>query len=319
MDKRRMGMMAVLLCFCLCLIPLQAGAVSTADGEALISTEQDCSLSISYCSGGVAFSELPIRLYKIADVSADSRYILTSPFAGSNLNLNGIQTAGEWDIIRSTLEPYILANGVAADCNAATDTEGKASFAALKPGLYLAITDHAVWAKTTYVFDSALIALPGLGTDGRWQYQVAVTAKGEMIPPIEGDDVTERRVLKLWKGDSGSKTRPTAVEVEIFRNGESYERVTLSEENQWTYTWPVKDDGAEWKVVERNVPTGYTMTVEERELAFVITNTLNNDRPDDPDVPKTGDTTNVMLWFVLMAVSGSLLLILGLTGKRSRL
>ena len=318
MAKRRMGIIAFMLCVCLFLMPCQAQAASTTDAKEPISTEQDCSLDISYCSGGIAFSELPVRLYKIADVSADFQYTLTSSFEKSNLILNGIQTVGEWNVIRSTLETHILANDVAADINGITDAEGKASFGALKPGLYLAITDRVTQDNMTYAFDSALIALPGLDTDGLWQYQVEVTSKSQIIPPSEDDEEIEYKVLKLWKGDNGTSARPTTIEVEIFRNGTSYQTITLSEDNHWTYTWSAKDDGSDWKVVERNIPTGYTMTIEERETSFTLTNTYNRDVPDNPDPPQTGDTSNIMLWFILMIISGSMLIILGITGKRNR-
>ena len=320
MAKRRIGIIAFILCVCLYLIPCQVQAASTADAKEPITTDENCSLTISYCSGGIAFSELPVKLYKIADVSADYQYTLTSSFEKSNLNLNGIQTVGEWNVIQSTLETFILANELAADFNAVTDFEGKASFDALKPGLYLSITERIIKDETTYVFDSALIALPGLGTDGLWQYQVDITSKSEIIPPSEDDEEIELKVLKLWKGDSGSPARPTTIEVEIFRNGTSYQTVTLSEDNHWTYTWSTKDDGSAWKVVERNIPIGYTMTIEERETAFVLTNTLNRDNPNPnvPDATQTGDTSNIMLWVILMIVFGSMLIILGITEKRNR-
>ena len=318
MAKRRIGIIAFMLCICLYLIPCQVQAASTTDAKEPISTDKNCHLTISYCSGSIAFSELPVKLYKIADVSADYRYTLTSSFEQSSLNLNGIQTVGEWNVIRTTLETFILANGVSADFNAVTDFEGKASFDALKPGLYLSITERIIQDETTYVFDSALIALPGLGADGLWQYQVDVTSKSEIIPPSEDDEEIELKVLKLWKGDGGSSARPATIEIEIFRNGTSYQTATLSENNHWTYTWSAKDDGSDWKVVERNIPTGYTMIIEERETSFVLTNTLNRDVPDNPDSPQTGDTSNILLWVILMIVSGSMLIILGITGKRNR-
>lgn len=318
MAKRRMGIIAFILCICLYLIPCQVQAASTSDAKEPISTNENCSLTISYCSGGIVFSELPVNLYKIADVSADYQYTLTSSFEKSNLILNGIQTVGEWNVIRSTLETYILANDITAGFNAKTDFEGKASFDALKPGLYLAITERIIQDETTYVFDSALIALPGLGADGLWQYQIDVTSKSEIIPPSRDDEEIELKVLKLWKGDGGSSARPATIEIEIFRKGTSYQTATLSENNHWTYTWSAKDDGSDWKVVERNIPTGYTMTIEERETSFVLTNTLNRDVPDNPDSPQTGDTSNILLWVILMIVSGSMLIILGITGKRNR-
>lgn len=315
MAKRRVAVVVLLLCLCLSWLPSYAQAASTADAKEPISPDKDCSLTIAYRYDGKSFSNHPVRLYKIADVSADFQYGLTEPFANSGLILNGIQSVSEWNVIRATLETHILAYDVDADLTGVTDQDGQVCFQALKPGLYLAITEQVIQHDWMYVFDSALVALPGLGADGLWQYEVAVTSKSKAIPPAETDEEIAFKVLKLWKGDKGRSDRLQSIEVEIFRDGVSYQKVILSEENHWTYSWKVKDDGATWKVVERNVPTGYTMTVEERETTFVLTNTRP---PDKPDIPQTGDTSHIMLYFVLMNVSGIMLIILGVAGKRKR-
>jgi hypothetical protein len=71
-------------------------------------------------------------------------------------------------------------------------------------------------------------------------------------------------------------------------------------------------------VVERNVPQGYTMTVEERQSTFVLTNTWTPAYPDDPGKPPhTGDTSNILPYVLLMIGAGSVLIILGVTGKKS--
>jgi hypothetical protein len=178
-------------------------------------------------------------------------------------------------------------------------------------------------------FHSALVALPGLDADGDWQYQISAAAKPETIPPSAPDEYISYKILKLWKGDEGLEERPNNIEVEIFCDGNLVETVILSEENHWSYSWRAKDDGANWTVVERNIPEGYTMTLEERGTDFVLTNALVPDVPDVPDAPdapesppavppKTGDTSNILLYAVLMFVSGAMLIILGITGNRNR-
>ena len=182
---------------------------------------------------------------------------------------------------------------------------------------------------------------------------ITVTPKSGVLPPIEpdspgADKEKQFKILKLWKGDSGQVDRPQSIEAEIFRDGVSYQTVTLSEENYWSYSWTAKEDGADWMVVERNVPSGYSVTVEERDTTFILTNTRMEEAPpgdesseeppvggepseDTPsgervpsggspmaDVPKTGDTTNILLYTVLMYVSGTALILLGITRKRKR-
>ena len=317
MINRKIWILFILLCLCFHLMPCQVMAASTSDAVEPIIPENECSLTVSYCCGETAFSGIQVKLYRIAEVSADFRYTLAQSFAASGLILDGIRTSGEWDVVRSTLEAHILAYNIAPEFTSVTNEDGQVSFESLKTGMYLAIVNQVEQDDLHYRFDSALIALPGLGSDGRWQYQVSVNAKGEVLPPVDPDEKIEFKVLKLWRGDEGRSDRPESVEVEIFRDGISYEKVVLSEEKHWSYTWSAKDDGANWSVVERNVPQGYTMTVEERESSFVITNTLISSTPDDPDnPPQTGDTSNIMLYVLLMTLSGTMLIILGVIRKK---
>lgn len=323
MAERRMGIIVFLFCLCLCLLPNQASAASTANATEQISPNQNCTLTVAYGYNGLVFKDVPVKLYKIADVSADFQYSLTSSFRSSDLVLNGVSSASEWNMIRTTLGAHIVANHIEATSSAVTDAEGKISVSSLKPGLYLAVPGQVIQNDAHYLFDSALIALPGLGTDGKWQYQVTVTAKAEVLPPITPDEETEFKILKLWKGDTGRADRPKRVEVEIFRNGISYQTVVLSAENQWSYSWKAPADNAQWLVVERNIPSGYSVTVEKKETSFVLTNVRHTDspgnRPNWPGhAPKTGDTSHILLYTVLLYASGMILLLLGITRKRRR-
>lgn len=355
MAQRRMGMIGFLLCVCLCLLPCSAQAVSTADAIEPITMERACSLTLSYVSNGAAFADVPVNLYQIAEVSADLQYTLTPPFQTTGLVLNGIQSAEEWNTVRSTLKACILVNDIAADFTGRTDPAGQICFEPLQPGLYLTLAGRGEQNGLSGSFGPALIAVPGLGSDGRWQYQVTVASKNEGTPPSEPNDPDEEiqfKVLKLWKGEINRTERPQSIEVEIFRDGVCERTVTLSEDNHWSYSWTAKDDGADWMVVERNVPAGYTVMVEERAAAFVLTNTYLPDVPPEepppPDVPpteeppqeppqeedfpeeeppkeppsgsapKTGDTPHILLYTALMYVSGIVLILLGITGKRKR-
>ena len=312
-----MGIIAFLIYICLCLMPCASQAASTANATEMIVPSRSCTLTVSYGYNGTAFGELPVKLYQIADVSSDLQYTLTAPFAATGLTLNGIRTNSEWNVIRSTLESHIIANRVTEDRALVTGQNGQVCFENLKPGLYLAVPGLGVSGDVQCAFDAALVALPGLGTDGKWQYQQSVTAKGTPLPPINADEEISYKIVKLWKGDSRYK-RPQKIEVEIFRNGESYELVTLSKDNFWSYSWTVKDDGAVWTVAERNVPSGYTATMEKRDMTFILTNTRIPNKPGVSEPPKTGDTSNVMLYMTLMYGSGILLVLLGILGKRRR-
>lgn len=317
MMNKKIGIILLVLCFCLHLIPCGVQAASTSDAIEPITPNNTCSLTVSYCYGETAFSDVQVKLYRIAEISADFQYTLTQPFKASGLVLNGVQSIGEWNVIRSTIEAHILAYDVEPDAVSATNQNGQVCFDALSTGMYLAVVSLAAQGDLQCRFDSALVTLPGLGQDGRWQYEVSVNAKGEALPPVDSDEEIEFKVLKLWKGDEGRSDRPESIEVEIFRNGISYEKIVLSEENHWSYAWSAEDDGANWSVVERNVPEGYTVTVEAKDSSFVLTNVFTNPGQDDPVTPpETGDTANLMLYVLLMTISGTILILLGVTRKR---
>lgn len=337
MAKRRLAITALLFCLCLFMIPCEAYAISTSDAKEPISTDELCGLNLSYTCNGAVVSNVPVKLFRVADISASAQYSLTTSFAASGLKLNGIRSSNEWDVIRSTLESYILANNIAVDFSSSTDQNGRAQFESLKPGLYLLSAVHVVQNGWSYSFDSALISLPGLSEDGLWQYRITVAPKSAAAPPSKPDDPDapdeeiQYKILKLWKDENGQAERPKSIDVEIFRNGESYEIVSLSEAAHWSYTWTAKDDGADWMVVERNIPSGYSVTVEERTTTFILTNTLipdapppDNPPPDNPppdtppDSPETGDSPHLLLYTVLMYVSGGALVLLGITGKKKR-
>lgn len=316
MAKRRMAIIIALICFCLCLPALPVMAASTTDASEPIDVNQECTLTLSYVCDETAFDDTSVKLYKIADVSSNFQYTLTPNFEQSELILNGIKTNGEWNVIRSTLEAHIVADNINADITAKTNSEGLVCFEELNPGLYLAVVSTITKGELTVYFDSALVALPGLSAEGIWQYQVAVASKSQIIPPSYKD--IELKILKLWKGDQGKNIRPQSIEVEIFKNGISHEKIFLTKENNWSYSWIAKDDGANWTAIERSKPSNYTMTVETKENSFILTNTYTPQNPEEtPDTPQTGDTSNIMLYVILMLVSGSMMIILGIIGKRN--
>ena len=131
------------------------------------------------------------------------------------------------------------------------------------------------------------------------------------------DDEIDVTVKKVWKLDDGGQC-PESVCMELLRNGEHYEQVTLNEDNNWRYTWRDLDDLYNWSVREVNVPDGFVSTVDRDGMTFTIT---NDDKPDNPDTPtdpenpsdpseptdnvlKTGDGAHLVLWLTLLGLSG---------------
>ena len=138
-------------------------------------------------------------------------------------------------------------------------------------------------------------------------------------------------VNKLWE-DNHNVGRPTAVTVQLYKNGIAYGSVVeLSAANGWQYVWQGLEQSAVWTVDEVNVPSGYSKTVSNSGNAWTITNTLQStpdtpttpdtpitpDKPDKPTdpVPKTDDPSNLGLWLILAIGSAFSLAVFALSGK----
>lgn len=307
--RKKLVCLAV-VCFCLLVMPCAVWAASTADANEPIDISKECSLTLNYVHDTTFFSGINVQIYRVADVSADFRYTLTDRFAATKLTVNGVSSTSEWDAIRSTLKSYIVSKDLSADFEKTTDSKGSVSFDTLTPGLYFVMPVRVDDGESYYSFDHALIALPGLDDDGLWKYDVTAGPKSQKETPTGNDK--EYSVLKLWRDNGKQESRPTSVEVDIICNGKVVETIVLSAENNWSYSWIAKDNGDVWQVSEKNVPKGYVVTVEEYKTSFTIINT----NPSVPDNPKTGDTSNIGLYVMLMCASGLLFVILGITAKR---
>jgi hypothetical protein len=140
-------------------------------------------------------------------------------------------------------------------------------------------------------------------------------------------------VTKLWKGDA---SHPASVDIDIYRDGNLFETVTLSSANNWTYSWT--DDGASrWSVMEKAIPENYDLELTRNGQNYLVTNTYDTvtDEPkeESPNTPssndknpggnksggsKTGLTEHENEFIVLAGAAGLILLVLGLRMKKTK-
>lgn len=287
-----------------------AMAANTADAREKIDTEAECSLSLTYMHADEEYplEGLMIDLYQVASVSEDFIYTLIDPFDDFQVEINRIQAQSEWDALTSTIESYVIADGLLPDERKVTTWDGIAYFTGLQPGMYFVKLNRELSEDTVYGFPSFLIAVPNLSVEGEWLYDVEALPK----PGARDDTYDSYQVVKYWNDHGNQASRGGSVIVDIYRNGELDDTVELSEENDWTYEWDSVDPD-DWTVVERNVPVGYSVTVETEENVFIITNTDTV----SPTPPQTGDS-DMTVWIVLMAVSGILLIVFGILGRRKQ-
>ena len=308
-----------------------------------IDTDKLCTLSLNYIVSGNKITNHEIRIYQIADVSEDGTFSLTDNFDEYQVKTNGLSTQREKRVAAQTLSSYVNADRVAAAKALKTDSQGKVTFESLKTGMYLVMCNDAYTVSGTYTFEPFLIILPYADDSGKLYYDMSVNPKSGAVTPFSRYSVT-----KLWKDSQSDITRPESVSVDITKDGEVWKSVTLSAENNWTYTWESPDESSEWSVVERNVAEGYIVSITEIENTFTIVNSTVDEPPGDeptedippeeppksdvppseepeteeipkepvPQSPYTGDPSEIWKYIIIMAISGVALVLSGLTHKR---
>ncbi|HHX69258.1 MAG: Cna B-type domain-containing protein [Miniphocaeibacter sp.] len=133
------------------------------------------------------------------------------------------------------------------------------------------------------------------------------------------DNKTSVTVEKKWD-DKNSKSRPTSVEVRLYKNGKAIgQTIKVDEKNKWKYTWTNLDKTENGKVVkytvkEVNVPKGYEAkySTDKKTGNLIVTNTLktagSGTSTSKKQLPKTGiastlGTSIVGLGLVLGGIS----------------
>lgn len=304
MKKRILPLILFLAVCVAALCPIRANAAEALNPDA------KASLAISYQKDGVAFPDLTVGIYRVAQAFSDGTFELIEPFSTYPVNIHDIMAQEQWTNVANTLNAYIVSNHVTPDTAALTDENGLAVFTDLETGLYLVEEVVAESAGGTYVFNRFMVYLPTPQTDGSYDYDVEAKPKCISFVPK-----TQYFVTKLWQDAGNQASRPKEVSVEIYKDGRLYETQKLNASNNWTYTWFVSgEEYSKWTVSEPSVAAPYKVTIKENGNAFSIINTWQN----ASDSPSTGDTFAPLPWILIMCFSGVVLLILGIYGRRNK-
>lgn len=303
--RKRLITMFTLVILLLSVLPVSADAVVPLD------TQRKCTMTLQYSQDGTGFPDLEISVYRVARANADGTFDLTYPYNALPVNIYGIKSQTEWDLVASTFKSFILADDVAPTRTEKTDPAGTVVFDELRTGLYLVMGTTAENNSGIYEFNTFMIYVPTPGQNGTFDYDVEAAPKCIKYVPK-----TQYTVVKLWKDTGYTASRPTSVTVEIYKNGVQQESVILNKDNNWTYTWyvPENQDGV-WTVTEKVVPANYTVTIGEKDGIFTVTNTRKAD-PSSP--PKTGDMYPLWPAVLTMSISGTLLILLGIYFMRKK-
>ncbi len=285
MDKR---LKKIILCFTVIL----SVAVFNLFQVAAVDVNKKCSLTLNQCLSG-----LNVHLYRVASIDEVGSYQYTEEFKeaeNTTIDLNKLETSEELKNAAITLKGYAATKeGVTKKADSST-----LNFTNLKTGFYLITADNLELNGTTYTYLPYLISLPQ-ETD----YDVSIDfIKYSKIPSHE------YKIVKRWV-DKGL-AHPKKIEVDLYNGSTLVETITLDAKNNYAYSWKT-DEAINYSIKERSVK-GYkgivTSSSNEEKTEYIITNTS----VDTPSTNvKTGDSTRINYWIMLMGAAGLLLIVLG--------
>lgn len=282
-------------------------------------------LTIEFRHDGSAVSGAEFEIYRVGDMDAKGLLTLTGAFGDYPVELN-VQTDAEYQAAADTLWAYVQSDGLRVDLTAVTDAEGIARATGLEVGIYLVAAQPYEVDGGKYVSSPQLWTLPyRANTADGWTYSLTVSPKFEFVEnPVEPVTV---KVLKQWDDIGNEIARPASITVKLLCDGEVYDTVTLTAEDNWRCTWEELAPEHEWTVVEDPLEN-YTVTIEKEGITFVVKNSYvepptepTETEPTEPEpteppkIPQTG-----MTWWpvpVLLLVGIGLIAVGVISRKKS--
>ncbi|MDD6237182.1 MAG: Cna B-type domain-containing protein [Clostridiales bacterium] len=316
---------AVFMCclfLCTLFIPIRTLAAGSID------LTHEVSLTVSYQDGTLSLSDAQIDLYQVAAVDEYGELTSTDIFDRFHIDIRG-KNDEAWRTLAFTLEGYILRDNISPFDSGKTNQAGLISFPSaqkkLIPGLYLVLGQRHTQNGYYYDMSPFLVMLPSLDQKtNTWSYHVTAEVKYDVDPVPDGPDTIEYEVLKVWKDGGYEHERPQEITVQLLRNGEIYDTVTLNDKCNWRYIWTDLDGNYKWTVVEKEQEK-YTVEVVREGVTFAVINTYAKDIPDnevpkEPASPSDGKLpqTGQLWWPVpLLIAVGLLCIVIGLLRRRS--
>ena len=262
---------SVILCLSFC-IPLAVNC----DDSAARSIKLICRKDDTILTG------MKWRIYKVGERS-DKGIVLTGDFAGYQIDTSDI-TEENVEQIAKTIGCYAVVDGISPVSSGETDKNGELTFSGLSKGVYLAVGKTLQVENTFYVPSTLLLE----ANDSDVIFSYDAYPKFSYI--TLSNTVDSYTVKKVWLNDTAdSIARPTYITVDLFRNDEIFDTVTLNEENNWEYRWNDLEPVNDWYVVERIIPTNYTVIIDYNSSQYLIKNSYTP--PVTTGTSTTSDTT----------------------------
>lgn len=331
-SKRIPVILSALLLLLGCL-PMRVTAAGPIDKS------QDVSLTISYQDENVPLSGVEFNIFLAATVKETGELEIAENF---NVDIRG-ENDSAWRELASTLEGYVLRDGIASAAGGVTNEAGLLTLpdaqGELEQGLYLVLGERHTQDDVVYECEPFMIMLPAANAEnGEWIYDVTVSPKNES-QELPKEETISRKVLKVWKDEGYEKERPQEITIQLLQDGRVADTVKLNAANNWRYTWDDLSAESDWTVVEQESAdlSDYTVSVTKEGITFVVTNTYDvpeepeeptkpeepkkpeePTKPEEPPVPTLPQTGQLWWPVSILTTVGLLLIVIGLLQRRGK-
>jgi hypothetical protein len=264
-------------------------AVALADQEA---EDETYDLNIIDEEEGMPLTDVDFSIYRIGEVIDTETVVLEPEYYDACLYLE-LDDMDEWAADANTLDAYLMLMDIEGKtiepvASGTTDANGALKFDDLEDGIYLITGVSTTVNQTIYTPSASLLLLTNEDTELQNEEDAAIMTqdlnddettvyvKNGSRPVRDESETVSFSAVKVWKDKDDLENRPTSVTLALLGDGKEYDRVILSEESNWRYTWSDMSPNVDWKLVEVDVPDEHTVTVVSDGTVFIVT---NNKRP----------------------------------------
>ncbi|MBR3630141.1 MAG: hypothetical protein IKN55_06685 [Oscillospiraceae bacterium] len=230
------------------------------------------------------------RIYRVGHRVKDD-YVFEGAFQGYRATL-GDKTKPmlDWDAktvtdAGETLKYKTIVDKIPSRDEGKTDKSGAVTFSGLEDGLYLVWGDWLAKGNTVYIPSAIFFEVQG-------EDAAVLNAYPKIIVSTLSEEEVNYSVRKIWKNDESQPwNRSVTITVDRYCDGVFVDSVTLSEENDWTFSW--KDtESHDWFVYERIIPANYTVAYEENHKQYLIVNTYEPEKDSSSTDTQTTQVTD---------------------------
>lgn len=195
----------------------KVGSWTHVDGKAVVQLDQEIA-----DKAGIASPSLPSPESKT--YNADLVALATT--VGNSVAIDGLTTAAK---------PVTLKQGDTKYFNGLSDN-----------GLYIIVGEPKIVGRKVWTPSSVFVSV--LNGESEMNISNEVATKMSVAPVVD-----EYKIVKIWNDEENAKkTRPDKVDVEIYYNNELKDTVTLTQNNNWSYSWKTYEDNSNHVIYENN-------------------------------------------------------------------